>query len=65
MECLLCHKELFLSLYLARNAAKIYSWRYGKEYEAYECPRHPGDYHLSTRRWRRRVKRSTEASKPL
>lgn len=62
MECLRCHKQLFLSLNLAENAAKIYSWRYGKVYNLYECPYRSGDYHLTTQRWRK--KRSTGASKP-
>lgn len=62
MECLRCRKELFLSSQLARNAAAIYNWRYGKEYTLYECPYRAGDYHLTTKRWRAK-KRSTKASK--
>lgn len=52
MECHTCKKELFFSLSLARNAATIYSWVYHKDYDAYECPARPGDYHLTTMRWR-------------
>ena len=55
MECRRCDKELFLSLTLAQNAAQIYQWAYGKEYDPYECPHRRGDWHLTTERWRRRM----------
>lgn len=63
MECRKCDKQLFLSLALARNAAQLYSWVYGKEFDVYECPVHPGDYHLTTQRWR--ATQASRASKPL
>jgi len=61
MECRKCDKQLFLSLELAHNAARLYQWAYGKEYDVYECPQRPGDYHLTTQRWRAR--QAYEASK--
>lgn len=62
MECRRCDKQLFLSLTLAHNAAMLYGWAYEKEYDVYECPDHPGDYHLTTQKWRRR--KASRASKP-
>lgn len=54
MECERCNKELFLSLLLAGNAALIYNWKYGKEYEVYPCPVDGTIWHLSAQSWRRR-----------
>lgn len=62
MECHTCKKELFLSLSLALNAAILYNWIYHKDFDAYECPVRPGDYHLTTMRWR--FRRFSEALKP-
>ena len=63
MECRECNKELFLSLMLANNAAFLYNIIFGKEFDPYECPVRPGDWHLSAMRWR--FKQFTEASKPM
>jgi len=49
MKCPECTKELFFSEHLARNAAVLYSWKFGKTYRVYECPTRAGDYHLSTK----------------
>lgn len=62
MECRECDKQLFLSLALARSAAQLYEWAYEKEFDIYECPLRPGDYHLTTQRWRAR--QASEALKP-